>query len=266
MRITLLLLLLTFEAQAQNKPRIEVLPNPQSIEDFDHEFKGCPENSECDQIMGHMLNNWKEMIKRLKALNDSTKVGPALELYRSKYGIPVEIYTTHKAQASFRPAIHSSNCKEHNPKSGEKILRATLFIKSLSTTKALIWRDQSQIELPVIDHLMPQPVTVFYDSGPETYLLPLGDQVLFIKNKELYVLREDNDLYYALAINPKGEWKIASIDMTQLSQWEEYRQEIECPGEKAKPTNVFMYYYCKTVMEADTKKILKVRYSQGCFI
>jgi hypothetical protein len=193
-------------------------------------------------------------------------VGPAIELYRSKYGIPVELYITEKGKGIFKPAIHNSSCKEHNPKSGEKILRATLFIKSLSASKVLIWRDQSQIELPIADQLIPQTVTVYYESGPENYLLPIGDQILFIKNKELFILREEDDLYYTLAINPQGEWRVSSIDLTQLSQWEDHRSEVDCPGEKMKPTNVFMFHYCKTVMDADSKKILKVRYSQGCFI
>ena len=98
MRLTYLLIFITLSGFAQNKPRIHVIPNPQSLEDFDHEFKGCPENSECDQVMGHMLSRWKLLISKLKEIPDTNKNAQALELFRAKYGIPAEFYTNQKSQ------------------------------------------------------------------------------------------------------------------------------------------------------------------------
>lgn len=266
MRLTYLLIFLSVSALAQNKPRIQVIPNPQSLEDFDHEFKGCPENSECDQVMGHMLGQWKTLISKLKESSDTNKNAQALELFRSKYGLPTEFYTNQKSQAGFKPALYNSPCKEHNPKTGDKVLKGISFIKSLNAEKAMIWRDQSQIELPIKGNLTPQPVKVYFDSGAVTYQLPLGDQPLFIKGKELYILKEEDGFYYMMKISEKGEWKIVNLDMTQLSYWEDKRSEMTCPKDPQKASPVFGVEFCKSVWDSDAKKTIPVKMHQGCLI
>ncbi len=264
MGLTYLILFLTISAFGENSPRIQVLPNPQSLEDFDHEFKGCPENSECDQVMGHMLTNWRALVTKLNQAADAQKTAQELENFRSKYGIPVEFYTDQKSQQSFKPALNSSSCKEHNPKTGQKVFIGIGFLKSLSGEKAIIWRDQSQIELPLKNNLTPQPVKVYFESGPVTYQLPINDQPLFIKNRELYILREDEGLYYTLKISENGDWKIVYLDMTQLSTLEEKRQYVNCPQEKEKSSPIFGTEFCKSVWNLEAKKLVVVRMHQGC--
>lgn len=266
MRMTYFALFITLAAFAQPKPRIEVLPNPQTIEDFDHEFKGCPENSDCDQVMGHMLSRWKTLINKLKESTDNAKNAQVLEIFRAKYGIPTEFYTNQKSQQSFKPALHSSSCKEHNPKSGDKILRGTAFIKSITNEKAMIWRDQSLIEIPLKDNLSPQPVRVYYESGALTYQLAINDQPLYIKNKELYILKEEDGFYFGLKIAPNGDWKIVDMDMTQLSAWEDKRNYVPCPKDDEKALGIFNSEFCKTVWDLDSKKSVIVRMQQGCAI
>jgi hypothetical protein len=267
MRITYLLIFFTLVAYAQKTPRIEVIPNPQSIEDFDHQFKGCPENSECDQVMGHMLERWKNLILKLKALPETSKSAALLEAYRVKYGIPNEFYTYQKSQQGFKPALHSSPCKEHNPKVGEKILKGTAFMKSITLNEAIIWRDQSQIELPLKENIHPQPVKVYFEKGAISYNLALNDQPLFIKNKELYVLKDADDFYYMLKISPNGDWKIIDMNFSNLSQWEDKRSNVDCPADqdKANPV-VFSHAFCKTVWDETEKKLVTVRMHQGCSI
>lgn len=266
MGITYLLLFLSLSAFAQNKPRIHVIPNPESLEDFDHEFKGCPENSECDQVMGHMLTRWKTLITKLKELGESNKKIQALELFRSKYGIPTEFYTNQKSQTGFRPVLYTSACKEHNPKTGDKTLRGISFLKSMSAETAVVWRDQSQIDLPLKDNLFPQPMRVYYESGPVTYNLPINEQPLFIKARELYILKEEDGLYYTLKISENGDWKIVDLDMTQLSVWEDKRNEVTCPADTLKAPAIFGTQFCKTVWDVDAKKTVVIRVQQGCLI
>jgi len=267
MRLTYLLIFFSLSALAQNKPRIQVIPNPESLEDFEHEFKGCPENSECDQVMGHMLKRWKTLVSNLRESTDYAKNAQAIEMFRGKYGIPVEFYTNQKSQISFKPALNSSSCKEHNPKPpGVKIFRGISFMKSMTMDTAMIWRDQALIELPIKDNLILQPVKVYYSTGAITYNLPIDDQPLFIKGKELYVLKEEDGFYYVLKISENGDWKIVSVDFTQLSVWENKRQNVACPTEKEKNPTVFNNEFCKTVWDEETKKVITVRMEQGCII
>lgn len=264
MRITYLLLFLSLSAFSQVKPRIQVIPNPESAEDFDHQFKGCPENSECDQVSAHMLTRWKGLITKLKEIPDTNKTSQALELFRAKYGIPTEFYTNQKSQIGFKPVLYSSSCKAHNPKIGEKILKGTSFVKSLSETTAILWRDQAQIELPVKENITAQPLRVYYDGSPATYYLPLGDQPLFIKARELYILKEEDGYYYTLKISENGDWKIVNLDMSELSVWESKREEVACPKDTHKAPAIFGTQFCKTIWDVDAKKVIVAKIAMGC--
>lgn len=266
MRLTYFLIFLSLSAFAQKNPRIEVIPNPQSLEDFDHQFKGCPENSECDQVMGHMLERWNKLIRELKSSADNIKNAQYIEVFRAKYGLPTEFYSTSKALQGFKPALHSSPCKEHNPKVGERVLKGTAFVKSISNSTAFILRDQSQIELPLQENFRPQPVKVYFENGPVTYYLSLGDQPLFIKERELYILKDADDLYFMLKVNEKGEWKVVGMDFTRLSQWEEKRQNLDCPKDSEKVDTAFTYAFCKSVWDESSKKNITVKMHLGCAI
>lgn len=249
-------------------PEIKVIEGPKSLEDFEHEFKGCPANSECDQVMGHQMQNWQSMVKRLvnsESIPSSQKAAE-VEEFRAKAGIPAEFYTNRKSQLGFRPFFFNSPCRDHNPKKEEdRVLRGTAFIKSITKDKAIVWRDQAQIEVPVGDLLTPQPVTVFTATGAENYYLPIDDQPLFIKDKSLHILKEDEGFFYVLKIDQKGEWKIVDVDLTRLSEWEDKREYVACPPEKEKKTpKQFGAVFCKKIWDEDNKKPVVVRMHAGC--
>lgn len=268
MRVSYLLFFISLSVFSQTAPQIQVIPNPKSIDDFDHQYKGCLENSECDQVMGLQLTRWKDLLSKVGDEKvESAKRGPYLELFRSKYGIPVEFYTLQKSQQGFKPMLFDSPCKEHNPKEGPKNLKGTAFLKSLSKDKAVVWRDQAQIEVPVGELLAPQPVMVYEGAEVATYQLPIGDQPLFIKGKDVHVLREEDGFFYMLRISQNGDWKIENVDSTKLSEWEDKRSEVACPKDSTKLSPaVFGIEFCKTVWNDDLKKIQVVKLHQGCVI
>jgi len=268
MHASYLMFFLTISAFAQTTPQIEVIPAPKTIEDFEHQYKGCLANSECDQVMGLQLSRWKELVSKLNDPKmDNNKKHQFIELFRSKYGIPVEFYTTQKSQQGFKPLLYNSPCKNHNPKEGEKTLKGTAFLKSLTKEKATIWRDQTQIEVPVGELLNPQPVTVYNDKNSDVYFLPIGDQPLFIKDKSLHVLKEDDGFFYLLKVSPNGNWKVENLDYSRLSTWEDKREEVTCPKD---PTNIapkeFGVEFCKSIWNEDMKKQVVVKLRQGCVI
>ena len=268
MHASYLMFFLTISVFAQTTPQIEVIPAPKTIEDFEHQYKGCLANSECDQVMGLQLSRWKELVSKLSDPKmENNKKHQFIELFRSKYGIPVEFYTTQKSQQGFKPLLYNSPCKDHNPKEGEKTLKGTAFIKSLTKDKAVIWRDQTQIEVPVGELLTPQPVTLYNESSSDIYYLPIGDQPLFIKDKSLHILKEDDGFFYLLKVSANGVWKIENLDYGRLSSWEDKREEVTCPKD---PTNIapkaFGVEFCKTIWNEDLKKTVVVKLRQGCVI
>lgn len=268
MRLCYFFIFITLSAYSQTKAKIEPLKEPKTMEDFEHQFRGCPANSECDQVMGLQMTRWNDLIKKIKGPGmKENQRAQYLDLFRSKYGIPVEFYTYQKSQQTFKPLLFSSPCKDHNPKNGEKVLKGMAFLKSMSKDKAVIWRDQTQTELPVGEVLIPQPVFVYNGEVRTDYALPLGDQPLFIKNNDLYVVREADELFYVLRVSKSGDWKIESLQMDQLTQWEDKRSEVACPKEKEKlAPKVFGVEFCKSVWNEDLKKSVIVKMHQGCVI
>jgi hypothetical protein len=243
----------------------EALP-PKTIEDFEHQFKGCLENSHCDEIMGKQLSTWKHFLSELRNQTVSSKEKhQRLDDFRSKNGIPVEFYTTEKSQLGFKPLLFHSACKNHNPEKGVKIQRGLSFIKSISQEKGVLWRDQTQIEVPVGEIFHPQMVTVFFDEKKINYLIPLDDQPLYVKDKSLYLLKEDQEVFYVLKISPEGEWRIIDTNLNQVTQWSEKRKVIECP--KSLPqTNreIFQNDVCHEIWNEDQKKLIPVIMQRGC--
>lgn len=267
MALSYLLIFLSLSAWGQSTPTIQVLPEPQNPENFEHQYKGCLENSECDQVMGLQLQRWQDLISKVKEdkIPDNKKA-QYLELFRVKYGIPVEFYTNLKSQQGFKPLYFNSPCKDHNPKQkDQKVLIGMSFVKGLSKDKATVWRDQTQIEVPTEELFIPQPVTVYYPEGAKTYYLPLNDQPLFLKNNELFILKEDDGFFYTLKINAKGEWKIENLDLAKIGQWDLYKQEVTCPKEKSEPApKIFGVEFCKTIWNDEAKKTVVVKFHQGC--
>lgn len=267
MRVTYLWFFITLSVFGQVPATIEVIPGPKTIEDFEHQYKGCLENSECDQVMGLQLSRWKTLIKKIKDDKiETAKKAQYLEAFRSKYGIPVEFYTVQKSQQGFKPLLFNSHCKDHNPKAGlPKNLRGIAFLKSLSKDKAVVWRDQTQIEVPVGELLNPQPVIVYYEGKTVTYQLPLGDQPLFIKGNELYVVKEEDNFFYGLKVSANGDWKIENMDFTKVTEFEDKKENVNCPKDPTKlAPGVFGVEFCRSVWNEDSKKNVIVKMHQGC--
>ncbi len=267
MRIHYFPLFFLFSALAGAAPEIKLIEEPKSLEDFEHHNKGCPANSECDQVMGHQLQRWLDLTKNLKNSETSnTNKTAALEAFREKAGIPVEFYTYKKSQQGFRPLYFNSPCKEHNPKlEDQRVLRGHAFVRSIVKDKALVWRDQAQIEVPVGELFIPQPVKVFFPGGSADYLIPIDDQPVFIRDKSLHIVREEDDFFFMLKITPTGAWSIVETDFTKLSEWESKREYVPCPEDKLKKTpKEFGVTFCKSIWDEDLQKSVVMRLHAGC--
>jgi hypothetical protein len=263
-----LLFLVTFGAFAQITTPIQPLPGPKGLEDFEHQFQGCPENSECDPTMGRDLKNWRDLITKLQNEKSIPKRTQELEAFRTARGIPVDFYSSKKSQQGFRPLLYNSPCKDHNPKSSEeKTYKGTAFLKAMDSKTGKVWRNDALMEIPQGELLTSQPVVVYYPEGALTYELPLMDQPLFIKAKDLFVLREDEGVFYILKVSKTGDWKIVDLDQTKLLTWEEKREPVKCPAEKIKSSpKAFQNDFCKTVWDEDSKNLVVVKMSEGCAI
>ena len=268
MCVTYLMIFLSLSVYGQAGPAIKEVSAPKTMEDYEHQFKGCLENSQCDEIMGKQLSEWKNFLIEFRNETFPQKEKhQRLEEFRSKNGIPVEFYTSEKSQLGPRPLLFHSACKNHNPEKGVKVQRGLSFIKSISKEKGVLWRDQTQIEVPVGEIFHPQLVTIFLDEKKINYLVPLDDQPVYVKDKSLYLLREDHEVFYMLKISSHGEWRIVDTDMNQLTQWSEKRKNIDCPKTiPERKKDIFQTDVCQEIWDEDQKKLILVQMQRGCAI
>lgn len=265
MRASYLLFFLSLTVFGQTTPVIKVLPMKPGPLDYEHLNPGCPENSGCDPVMGQQMKKWNDLIKKV-SFEESSPQSKAqqIEAFRAQFGIPVEFYTTQKAQQGFKPILFSSSCRDHSLKTDQKILKGIAFTMGISAKSAAVWRSSAQIEVPLSELYLPQPVTVYFPEGARTYQLPLGDQPLFVKDKSLYVLRDEEDFFYMLKVTSSGEWSVEATDLSELTQWTDRRLEVKCPKSDLKVPAAFGSHFCKSIWDEDAKKTVIALMHLGC--
>jgi hypothetical protein len=247
---------------------VDLPKNPQSLDDFAHPNKGCPENSECDEVMGKMMTRFKDLIKKLETSQASEKLkAQELEKFRTLYGLPVNFYTTQKSESSFKPLLYNSPCRNHLGKNkGEvQILSGEAFVKEISLEKGFIQRENTLHEVPISELFSPTPVEIYFSEKPTTIYLPSGDRILFMKDQHLYVLKEVDGFYYMLKISLAGKWQVTPFEMSQISSYEERKTSFDCTNDKnLSPT--FATYYCEKVWNENLKQTVPVKYYRGCVL
>lgn len=253
----------------ENNLQIHLLPQETKGFDGDHQNSGCPENSECDQVMGLQYKRWQNLLRNLQLKEKSSqKQGQYVQGHLELYGIPVEFYTTHKSAKTFRPIYYNSPCREHNPKDKplERVLRAMSFVKKTSKDTVTIWRDQAQLEIPFSDDLVFADLDITTDEGVQTLKVPLDEEPLYLTKNGPVFLREDDGLFYALQIDYNGVWKVINLDMTTLSNYESKKRSTQC-GEKEKGPKLsgpFNVAICKDIWDDSAKKLRPVVLRRGC--
>lgn len=256
-----LLIFLLISSPIYGNPQVRVLLEASSPQQFIHQNPGCLENSECDQVMGHQLARWSKLIGGETA-DAKTKRG-LLSRHLKEHGIPTEFYSVQKVNRFFKPMLFNSPCRNHNPKEGEKTLRATAFLKSLTPQKAIIWRDQTQIEYQPDEQLVAQPIRVYFDKTPTTFMTGLDDQPLFIKDRKLYILKEYEEEFFLLEVTEDGNWEIIDMDLTKLTFFEDKKIHMECPKDNKVPKE-FNVQFCKGIWDETQRKLIPVEMHQGC--
>jgi hypothetical protein len=249
--------------------QIHLLPQETKGFESDHQNSGCPENSECDQVMGLQFKRWQNLLRNLQNKEkDSRKQAQFLQGFLDLYGIPTEFYTTLKSSQSFKPTYYNSPCREHNPKDKpqERILRGISFVKKTTSNSVVIWRDQAQLEIPFSDQMNLAPLDIYEEEGMKTYLVPLDEEPLYLLKDGPVFLKEDDGLFYALQIKNNGDWKVALVDFTNLSAFESKKKLVECgQNEKApKLSGPFSTSICKEIWDQSAKKNRLVVLRRGC--
>ncbi len=216
--------------------RLEMLKKKKNLtlEDFEHENPGCPENSDCTENMGKQRTKWLDFTKKI----DSKKIKEAelvkqLEEYRKIEGLPVSFYTNNQAMNRFSPIIFESACAHHNPKKkDDQILMAEAFMVDTKNQEATIKLMDTTHKIPLGELVTLDTIYLYSAKNPKGYLkfqIPRGEKPIYVQGDEVTLLREQGDLYYGLAIKTDGSWRVTSIKTRKDLGISEYNAETECP-------------------------------------
>ncbi|MFZ4714870.1 MAG: hypothetical protein ACOYL6_14220 [Bacteriovoracaceae bacterium] len=248
-----------------------------SLEDFEHENPGCPENSDCTMDMGKHRKNWLELIKKLeKEKAKENELVTKIEEFRKTNGIPVEFYSNGQAFARFAPIVFESPCPSHNPKKKEdKILIGETFVKNTVDTTAHIKVMSTTHDIPFGDLVYFDPIYVYHPKHPEKNLIfyvPKGEKPLYLNGNELTILRDENTLFYGLNINTSGEWHVAPVKSRHELGRDEYHSDVPCvkneEAEKYFGKDFYKRYYndnyCQTIYDLKSKTEWQMRLPWSC--
>lgn len=243
--IVLTLYLFSHQALGFSKAHLEKIKNKKDITyaDLAHENLGCPENSECSKANGKKLLKWSSIIK--KYADKPRLLSKKLEKFRKQNGIPVEflLHDNLNTKQTLDPIVWDSRCRHHNPKEGTKIVKGMKFFRNNPKTDKLKF---IQVKTP--------------DS---VYEIPYGDQPLFIRNKELIIVKEYEEAFYHMSISPKGKWKILNVRSSQTAKGRINRENADCKT-KTKGNEYFLGSYCAKIWDEDKKDSVLIEQDWTC--
>lgn len=240
-----------------------------TLEDFEHEHKGCPENSDCSANMGKQRTLWLDLFKAQKNQKITSTIAE-IEKFRKTYGVPVDFLTVQAAgaQERFTPILFDSPCPQHNPakdkKTGtaEKILIASVFMQNTKNEEAHLTILDTKHNIPFgeLAHLDPIYIISKKPAVTTLYWVPKGEKPLYIDGDSIVLLREHEGFYYGLKISKTGDWHVIEVKSGQ--GFDEKIDEEVCPKdnetlEKYKTSAEYKKYYldqfCQSIHDISTK-------------
>ena len=265
--LSLLLISLSSHTLAQSKGALA------QYEEIAHENEGCPENSECDALMGLQMKNWKNLAASLKGADKSNALtNKLLQDFISSKGWPSSFYARPDIRSTLAPILFSSSCAPHNSKEPTlKLMKAEAFIKDVKSGSATIIKGNTEYKLKIGETIFLQQVIVHRpDKSKQEYWLPLSEQPLFIDGSELYTLVESEDFFSYLKSSPDGSWNFSVNPPDKANEsasfYYDQSEEVSCP-EEAKAIAIpfgFQRTYCKSLLNIEGKNAGVIQYFWDC--
>ena len=225
------------------------LADSKALEKFDsllHENKGCPVNSICSKASGELLIKWE---KNIEKINQKNKVN-LLNNFKVKHGIPIQFLTSMKGKKALDPIMWNSRCKKHNPRNpNNDIYRGIKFFKSL----------------PKSDLTVLTPIRVYDGNKKLDFTIPYQDQVYFIKNNQLVILKEFNDFFYQISVDQNGKISIVNHPSSLINlALDKKVSDQQCPDQLEFKEVYFSKTYCQKVLDLDTNDLKLIQYAWSC--
>lgn len=229
-----------------------------TYEDFEHENKGCPENSICDEQMGLHRKKWLNLLKKidLQKMKEAKKVG-LIENFRQKHGLPTHFYIQLEEAKQKRPIVWSSECKLHQQ---NKIYLGEAFVSKTNKNEAT-WhkgKEKKQYEL------LFDPIIVYRGKKKLKFYAPKGETPLYLDGDELVFVREDEGVFYGLKISTQGKWTVISSKGHNNSRYIAGLEDTKCPSQTEFNKDIYQSQYCRKIWDKTKKEFQIIRFVWSC--
>lgn len=208
-------------------------------EDLEHENLGCPNNTTCSKELGLKYNEFIKALSRARGKNNFTSYLNNLSL---KDGFPFKFL--YKGILDEKKYITwDSRCDFHKKKlKEESIFVGMSFFKKLENKEGRIFT-QSKFK-------------------NENFTLPLETYPLAIKNKELIVPMDINDVYFYLSIKANGEFSVIDLTQDEVNKALNAKETATCIEENS--NEYFSKSFCESLYNFDTKSTEVVTNTWTC--
>lgn len=239
-----------------------------TYQDFAHPNKGCPENSDCDEVMGKLLEKWKKLAERWETSLPRSIKEKEMQTQLAQLGWPVEFYVKSQAKSGLNPILFSSQCSLHNPKDKptDRIWRGQAFVKGTEKDMILFSRGDTEFKIKQGELLHLRPVVIFEaDQAPKKYFLPIHESPVYLQKEKLHVVVESEGVYAMLAIPTEGLWEVHLTPESGLGTYFDDKSDVKCPKEALAPEAPwFQHTHCEKIMNKDTGKMVIAQYFSAC--
>ncbi|MFA6235755.1 MAG: hypothetical protein WC635_00400 [Bacteriovorax sp.] len=217
------------------------------------EYEGCPENAYCKKETGANRKKWIEQLRGFSTGKISEQ--KLNSFVQSEYGLPVSGWAQEEGSLQPNILLWDSPCKQHS-KSTNKYYIAEVFRKN--------FRSNELKEIPNV--IFSRVVMLDESKQPFAITVPRGDAPLFLKDGNLYYLREEEGMFYGLLIDKNGKFAITKNETST-----EPAKEATCSKDlialfnrEAPSPNFYQGTFCKEIWDKTSKSYKTVLLGWSC--
>lgn len=217
------------------------------------EYEGCPENAYCKKETGLTRKKWIEDLRSYKNGKISEqKINANL---KNEYGLPISAWAQENGSLSPNILMWDSPCKQHQ-NANNKFYIAEIFKKNLKPEEI---KDSNSIYFS-------RAVLLDQNNKPYSYIIPRGDAPLFIKDSQLYFLREEEGIFYGLLISRDGQLKLVKNESSPEAPKEAVcsKEQVALFLREAPSPNFYQGQFCKDIWDVTLKTYRRVLLGWSC--
>lgn len=219
---------------------------------LDHDYLGCPLNSQCSKFTGETRAKWVNLINQwIKNPKTQLNINKSIA---TQTGHLINVWATPFTEKEPKLVLWDSPCSNHRIP-GKNIYIAEIFVNSLAENEV---KQHPEIIFSKAFYLEKNQIKSAY--------LPRGDAPIAIENNAFVFTKEEEGVFYGLTVGKDGK-----INVVLPHKPLKTPQEIRCPENlklafesDIKFKNLFQGSYCKALWDNQQNEFVPIILGWSC--